>query len=84
MKRVNHSVWFGYGNFHTNNIEGLWSQIKRLTNNFSGITIGYISDKEKKDYLDNWICYALYFPEIEQKKLSRKGKINLLINYIKI
>jgi hypothetical protein len=89
LKRVNHSVWFGYGNFHTNNIEGLWSQIKRLTNNFSGITIGSISekchnDKEKKDYLDNWICYALYFREIEQKKLSRKGKINLLINYIKI
>ena len=89
LKRVNHSVWFGYGNFHTNNIEGLWSQIKRLTNNFSGITIGSISekcqnDKEKKDYLDNWICYALYFREIEQKKLSRKGKISLLINYIKI
>ena len=38
-KRVNHSVWFGYGNFHTNNIEGLWSQIKRLSNNFSGISI---------------------------------------------
>ena len=89
LKRVNHSVWFGYGNFHTNNIEGLWSQIKRLTNNFSGITIGSISekchnDKEKKNYLDNWICYALYFREIEQKKLSRKGKINSLINDIKI
>ena len=37
---------------------------------------------KKKDYLDNWICYALYFPEIEQKKLSRKGKINLLINLL--
>ena len=40
--------------------------------------------KKKKDYLDNQICNALYFLEIEQKKLSRKGKINLLINYIKI
>ena len=60
LKRVNLSVWFGYGNFHTNNIEGLWSQIKRL------ITIGSINEicqteKEKKDYLNNWICYALYF-----------------------
>ena len=52
LKRVNHSVWFGYGNFHTNNIEGLWSQIKRLTNNFSGISIEsieklYNSEKKK-------------------------------------
>ena len=42
LKRVNHSVWFGYGNFHINNVEGLWSQIKRLTNNFSGISIASI------------------------------------------
>ena len=53
LKRVNHSVWFGYGNFHTNNVEGLWSQIKRITNNFSGISISsigkfYRTDKEKK------------------------------------
>ena len=53
LKRVNHSVWFGYGNFHTNNVEGLWSQIKRITNNFSGISISsigklYQTDKEKK------------------------------------
>ena len=39
LKRVNHSVFFGYGNFHTNNIGRLWSQIKRLTNNFSVISI---------------------------------------------
>ena len=68
LKRVNHSVWFGYGNFHTNNIEGLWSQIKRLTNNFSGISIGsieksYNTENEKKNYLDSWICYALFFRE---------------------
>ena len=24
LKRVNHSVWFCYGSFHSNNIEGLW------------------------------------------------------------
>ena len=54
LKRVNHSVWFGYGNFHTNNIEGLWSQIKRLTTNFSGISIEsieklYNTEDEKKN-----------------------------------
>ena len=35
LKLVNHSVWFGYGLFHTKNIESLWGQIKRYTNNFS-------------------------------------------------
>ena len=37
----------------------------------------------KKNYLDNWICYALFFREIE-KKLSLKERNKLLINYIKI
>ena len=41
LKRVNHIVWFGYRNFHINNIEGLWSQIKRLTNNISGLRINF-------------------------------------------
>ena len=72
LKRVNHSVWFGYGNFHTNNIEGLWAQIKRLTNNFSGVSIAsieklYHTDEEKKNYLDSCICYALFFREAEKK-----------------
>ena len=76
------------GNFHCNNIEALWSQIKRLSNNFSRISMGsirkFISDElEKKNYLDGWICYSLFFREVERKKLSRKGKIRLLINYIK-
>ena len=58
LKSVNHSVWFGYGNFHTNNVEGLWSQIKRLSNSFSGISTGsieklYHTDIEKKNYLDS-------------------------------
>ena len=89
LKRVNHSVWFGYGTFHTNNIEGLWSQIKRLSNNYSGITIEYLekscqTDDEKKEILDNWICYSLFMREIERKKLSKKEKISLLCKYIKI
>ena len=64
LKRVNHSVWLGYGSFHTNNIEGLWSQIKRITNNFSGLSINKINQmfttaNEKKNYLDGWITYSL-------------------------
>ena len=88
LKRVNHSVWFGHGNFHTNNIEGLWSQIKRLTNNFSGISIEsieklYDTEKDKKNYLDSWICYALFLREVEKNKLSKSRKNQLLIKYIK-
>ena len=39
LKRVNHSVCFGYGLFHTNTIEGLQSKIKKYSGNFSGISI---------------------------------------------
>ena len=89
LKRVNHSVWFGYCNLHTNNIEGLWSKIKRFTNNFSGINIWKLDEIQppqnwKKNYLDSWICYGLFFREVEKMKLSRKGKINLFIKYIKL
>ena len=44
----------------------------------------YPTEHEKKNYLDSWICYALYFREAEKAILSRKGKISLLIKYIKI
>ena len=89
LKRVNHSIWFRYGNFHTNNIEGVWSQIKRLSSNFSGISINSLqescnTDEEKREILDSWICYALFFREIERLKLIRKGKIKLLIKDIRI
>ena len=74
---------------HTNNIEGLWSQIKRLSNNFSGISINFLQEacntnEEKREFLDSLICYALFFREIERLKLSRKGKIKFLIKYIRI
>ena len=39
LHRVNHSIWFDFGLFSTNSIEGLWSQLKRLTKDFSGLTI---------------------------------------------
>ena len=28
LHRVNHSIWFGSGLFHTNNVEGLWLKLK--------------------------------------------------------
>ena len=45
LKRVNHSVWFGYELFHTNNVESLWGQIKRYCNNFSGLSIEFLQNK---------------------------------------
>ena len=51
------------------------ASVKRLTNNFSGISIASIEklyhiDDEKKNYLEN--------------KLNREGKIVSLYKYIKI
>ena len=53
LNRVNHSVWFGHGNFHTNNLEDLWAQTKGLTNIFGRISIGSLGN--------------LYYMEIEKK-----------------
>ena len=89
LHRVNHSVWFGQGLFHTNSIEGLWSQIKRLSNNFSGLTINQLENMENnginiKNYLDGWICYALFLRMIEKRKLSKLNTQNYLIDFLKI
>ena len=39
LKKVNHSIWFGFGSFHTDTFESLWSNIKNNINNFEGISI---------------------------------------------
>ena len=89
LHRANHSVWFGQGLFHTNSIEELWSQIKRLSNNFSGLTINQLENMENngtniKNYLYSWIYYALFLRMIEKKKLSKINTQNYLINILKI
>ena len=75
LHRVNHSVWFGQGLFHTNTVEGLWSKIKRLSNNFSGITMNYINELQNestdiKNYFDCWIRYSFFQRNIEKNQLS--------------
>ena len=37
LYKVNHSILFGQGHFHTNSIEGTWSKLKRLTRRFNGL-----------------------------------------------
>ena len=41
-KRVNHNIWFGEGSLYSNTIESLWSQIKNITQNFSGFVMDLI------------------------------------------
>ena len=54
---INHSKFFCSGLFHTNTIEGLWPEIKRIFNFFSGLNF-YILNFMKnngingKDYFD--------------------------------
>lgn len=72
LHRVNHSVWFGQGNFHTNTAEGLWGCLKRISNNFTGVNFKLLNELENnginpKDYIDDWICYCLFKRELEKK-----------------
>lgn len=89
LHKVNHSVWYGQGLFHTNTVEGLWAQLKRLTNDFSGVTYSIIETLEKngtnfKDYFDGWICYALFLRHIERNHLSSLNAQNYLSDLLKI
>ena len=75
--------------FHTNSIEGLWSKIKRLTNDFSDISLKVISNLEKrgeniKNYLDAWIVYALFLRDIEKLNLSTLDSQKYLCDIFKI
>ena len=61
LYKLSQSVWFGTGNVHTNTIEGVWSAIKRIINNFNGLN-GSIYNKfqnkeiEFTNYVNGCIC----------------------------
>ena len=88
LHRINHSLWFAQGSFHTNTIEGVWSRLKRLTYNFcgiSGFTLKKFAEKgiNVNDYANGIICSGLFFMECEHKNLGINGKKNLLVEYLK-
>ena len=71
MNRVNHSIWWGKGLFNTNTIE---PQLRRISNNFSGISFNVLNkledkDVEPKEYLDGWICMKIFL-KLWNKKIS--------------
>ena len=89
LHRVNHSVWFGFGLFHTNTVEGLWSCLKRLSNHFSGITFDTLDKLEKEgknssDYIDDWICYFLFLRDINRSNLDDVKALKFLSKILEI
>ena len=61
LKKMNHSVWFRYDDFHTNSIEGLWPQLKRVSHYYTGISVTKLketydteTDKIKYKWLDDF------------------------------
>ena len=89
LHRVNHSVWFGKGNFHTNTIEGLWATVKRISHHFSGLNFNILKEIENdgiciQDYIDGSVCYCLLMRDIERKKLNEEQSLNMLFTILKI
>ena len=87
LNKVNHSVWFGQGLFHTNTVEGLWSQIKRISHDFSGLNFKLLDEvikdgEDAKEYIDNWICSSLFFRDCEMKKYTMQQKRDYLTNVL--
>jgi len=63
--------------------------MKRLTKDFSGLTVNMLSKLETKginirDYFDSWICYGLYLRNIEKLKLSSLNTKKYLSSLLKI
>ena len=80
LNKVNHSVWFGIGLFHTNTVEGLWDQIKGLSNNFAGLNFSILENIEKEgiqseDYINDWLCYYLFLRDLKRKTFSENDKL---------
>ena len=85
LHKVNHSILFGKGSFHTNTIKDVWSKIKHFTNNFSGLNVNVANKLSLQgidliDYFNDWICTALIFIKTEHLALAENKKKNLFLN----
>lgn len=87
LYKINHSVWFGSGHFHTNSIEGTWSKLKRLTRHFNGLNGNIFNTKKNLDdgdYFNGWICSGIFFMQCEDKKLAYNDKKSYILSFIKV
>ena len=85
LYKVNHSVWFGQGHFHTNSIEGTWSRIKRLSRSFNGLNGNIFNTTrniDNKEYFEGWICTAIFFMKCESLNLALNQRKNFLLDYL--
>ena len=70
-------------------VEGLWGQIKRLSNNFSGLYFNILENVEKdgiksEDYINDWLCYFLLLRDLKRKCHGDIEKFNYVNNIFKI
>ena len=87
LYKVNHSIWFGQGHFHTNSIESTWSRLKRLTRSFNGLNGNIFNTKkdfDNEEYFNGWICTGIFFMQCESKKLALNKKKNNLIDFTNV
>ena len=73
LHRINHSVWFGFGNLYTNTV----NDIKPISNSFSGLNFKLLSELENdgiepKDYINDWLCFCLFIREIERNHFKEE------------
>ena len=87
LYKVNHSVLFGKGHFHTNSIESTWSRLKRLTKSFNGLNGNIFNTRKEfsnREYFDGWICTGIFFMQCESRQLALNEKKTFLIDFIKV
>ena len=85
LHKVNHSIGFGYGQYHTNSIESTWGKLKRLTHSFNGLNGNVFNTRQNlnnQDYFDWWICTGLFFIECESLGLALNEKKKYLLKYL--
>ena len=82
LKVINHSVWFGIKINHTNTIESLLHNIKKIYKYFFGLSRDFLKKKFNNvkdlmtDYFCKWFCYSLLIFYFKRKKLNWPDGIN--------
>lgn len=90
LYKKSHSICFGAASFHTNSVEGVWSKIKRVTENLNGMNGSIFKKFDNNNfestsyYINGWIYKGLFFVKCEHLNFGDHAKIELLKKYLKI